>query len=188
MLVITLQSLNSSEDAIHTKTKITFQNHFLIVVLPSLLTHHTLTQGIFCKKTWICKHANCSTSVIMQLLKMKDESRNHQKGSNPQQQKWEDGTECCAEMEKRSLHIKMHHQSPAEHMTNYILNNTASEYSIQYFISKRMFSSSGNNQSGFFFFLMGEQGRYCQPFLKVMPPIIKGTTHPTFDTNVFYDF
>lgn len=164
MLVITLQSLNSSEDAIHTKTKITFQNHFLIVVLPSLLTHHTLTQGIFCKKTWICKHANCSTSVIMQLLKMKDESRNHQKGSNPQQQKWEDGTECCAEMEKRSLHIKMHHQSPAEHMTNYILNNTASEYSIQYFISKRMFSSSGNNQSGFFFFSDGRTGEILPTF------------------------
>lgn len=55
-----------------------------IAVLPSLLIHRTLTQDIFCKKTWICKHANCSTSVIMQLLKMKDESWNHQKGSNPQ--------------------------------------------------------------------------------------------------------
>lgn len=72
------------------------------------------------------------------------------------QQKQEGGTECCAEMEKQSLHRTMHHQSPAKRMTNYILINTASEYSIQYFISKWMFSSFGNNQSDFFFFFWWE--------------------------------
>lgn len=67
-------------------------------------------------------------------------------------QKREGGTGCGAEIEKQSLHLKMHHQSPAKHMTNYIFSNTTSEYTIQYFISKRMFSSSGNNQSDLFFF------------------------------------